>query len=140
MSKRKEGRSNVSSPENVKPQVAARGSQKVDHAGDISDVLKDTAPSDRVQASNRVPVSSPRNPFIGGDIQPTEAEQYCRDFLPKVFKLRMLFGFDVVLVPIVKGSKTPISEAKGYPDFTVEKMEDIKYLSQLEEGGRVHEN
>jgi len=39
---------------------------------------------------------------------------------------------DVVFIPVPEGKKGP--QIKGYPDFTIEKMSDPAYLSQLEKG------
>lgn len=42
------------------------------------------------------------------------------------------FGRDVVFIPVPKGKKAPISS--GYTNFTIEKMREAGYRSQLEKG------
>jgi len=52
--------------------------------------------------------------------------------LSRVSRLQRTFGMDVVFIPVPEGKKGP--QIKGYPDFTIEKMSDPAYLSQLEKG------
>lgn len=50
----------------------------------------------------------------------------------RVSRLQRTFGMDVVFIPVPEGKKGP--QMKGFPDFTIEKMSDPAYLSQLEKG------
>jgi len=50
----------------------------------------------------------------------------------RIERLTETFGANVVFIPLIKGSKRPTEE--GYTNFTIEKMNEVGYCSQLEAG------
>ena len=112
------------------PRESARGGdQKLNGEAETTDQRHHTPVADVVQGEK--PAITHKSIFRDPDFLVQQIEHHKRHGLKRLLEIRRTFGFDVVLVPVARGQKRPL--VSGYPDFTIEKMEDLEYLNQLEQ-------